>query len=165
MAGYLFIEGVKGQSTDAKHKDWIDLTTIQDGRIRPVNFTSSTNSGRTVGAVSQNDITCTKTADVSTPKLIEAVNLGTVYPMVKIDIVQSMGDKGGRSLTHQWELKNVIVTSHSFSAILNDKIAEPPQESISLNFTEGKWIYNKYKKDGGPDGQLFATWKCEEGTT
>jgi len=162
MSGYLFIQDVPGQSVDADHKDWINLTSISEGMSRPVVYGGS-GSTRNVSSVSHGDIVCTKESDKSTPKLIEAVCDGTVFKTVKIDLVQSLGEKK-RVPYLQWELKNVIVTSYSLSAALDQNSGSPPAESISLNFEEAKWIFTQYKKEGGKEGKVEATWKTEEGT-
>lgn len=164
MAGYLHIEGIPGQSKDAKHQNWINLQSIQEGISRPIAFGGS-GSQRNVGSASHSDIVCTKEMDKSTPKLIEAVSAGTTYPVVKIDLCQSLGKKDERPPYMQWELKQVIISSYSVSASLGDGIGTVPTESFSLNFEEAKWTFNEYDKDGNFKGKVEATWKVEEGTT
>lgn len=162
MAGYLFIENIPGQSVDADHKDWINLESISESMTRPVSYGGS-GSTRNVSSVQHGDIAVTKELDKSTPKLIEAVNAGTVNATVKIDLVQSLGDKNKRVPYLQWELKNVIITSYSISAHVGDGVV--PRESFTMNFEEAKWTYTQYSKKGEKEGKVESTWKVEEGNT
>ena len=162
MAAYLFIEGIEGQSVDADHKNWINLLSVSEGMSRPVSFGGS-GSSRNTSSVTHSDVSVVKEADKSTPKLIEAVNSGTTLATVKIDLVQSLGDKAKRLPYLQWELKNVLVTSYSISATGDGGV--PPTESLSFNFEEAKWIYTQYSKEGKNEGKVETTWKVEEGST
>ncbi|MEX1041302.1 MAG: type VI secretion system tube protein Hcp [Pirellulaceae bacterium] len=159
MAGYLKIEGVDGESVDADHKDWINLLSVSQSLNRPMNFGAS-GSSRHTSSVNCGDVICVKEADKSTPKLIEAICLGKVFPTVKLDLVQSIGDTK-RVPYMQWELKNVMVTDYSVGGETTS--GSPPTESVSLNFEEIKWIYTQYGKDGAKKGSVPVTWKVEEG--
>ena len=163
MAGYIFFDGIEGQSTDAEHKNWINLHTISTNISRMVTRGGS-GSSRNVQSAIFDDLICTKELDKSTPKLIEAVASGKTYPSVKLDLVQSLGDTSKRLPYLQYELKNTIVTNHSFSATVNDD-GTVPLESFSLNFEEIKVTFSQYGKDGAKQGKVEATWKLEEGKT
>lgn len=163
MAGYIFFDGIEGQSTDAEHKNWINLHTISTNISRMVTRGGS-GSSRNVQSAIFDDLICTKELDKSTPKLIEAVASGKTYPSVKLDLVQSLGDTSKRLPYLQYELTNTIVTNHSFSATVNDD-GTVPLESFSLNFEKIKVTFSQYGKDGAKQGKVEATWKLEEGTT
>lgn len=44
---YLQIDGIKGESQDDRHKDWIEITSAQWGVIQPKSATASTAGGHT----------------------------------------------------------------------------------------------------------------------
>lgn len=44
---YLFIEGIKGESTDSTHPGWIEVTSAQWGVKQPKSTTASTGGGHT----------------------------------------------------------------------------------------------------------------------
>lgn len=161
MAGYLKIGDIKGESTDAKHKDWINLLSVSQGVSRPMKAGVS-GSTRQRASVDCGDVVCVKEMDASTPKLISAICDGTNFGMVYIDLCTSTG-AAGRVPYFQWELHNVRVTSYDVSGAATDGAV--PTESFSLNFEEIKWTYDKMGKDGKSQGKLDATWKVEEGTT
>ncbi|MBX3421526.1 MAG: type VI secretion system tube protein Hcp [Pirellulaceae bacterium] len=156
MAGYLKIGDIKGESTDAKHKEWIDLESMSQGLSRP---TGGTNTSRNKGSVQCGDVVCTKRLDASTPKLIQAVCDGTNFKEVLIDVCSSQG-AGGRVPFFQWKLKNVRVSNYNLNGSANDSDL---YETLSLNYEAIDWIYDKMGKDGKSQGKVDATWKVEEG--
>ncbi|MEW4563974.1 type VI secretion system tube protein Hcp [Bremerella sp. JC770] len=163
MAGYIFFDAIPGESTDTEHKNWINLLSVSEGISRMVQRGKS-GSSRNIQSAIFDDLVCVKELDKSSPKIIESVASGKVHPVVKLDLCQSLGDKGKRLPYFQFELKNVIVTSYSFSASVDDD-GTVPTESFGMNFEEGKWTYNQYGKDGSNQGKVEATWKVEEGST
>lgn len=158
MAGYLSIGDIKGESKDSGHEEWIDIQSISQGLVRPIQPGAS-GQQRYKTSVSCGDIVCVKDMDASTPKLIEAVCDGTVFPEVKIDVTTSVGE-GKRKPYYQWVLKNVIVSSYDISGDPSSDFSE----SISLNYEEITWTYDKTGKDGKSKGKVEASWKTEEGT-
>lgn len=68
---YLQIDGIKGESQDDKHKDWIEITSAQWGVIQPRSATASTGGGHTAERCELRSITLTKLADLSSPILMQ----------------------------------------------------------------------------------------------
>jgi type VI secretion system secreted protein Hcp len=159
MAGYLKIGDIKGESVDKDHKDWINLLSVSQSLTRPMSAGIS-GSTRQRASVTCGDVVCVKEMDASTPKLIQAVCDGTVFPKVQIDLCTSTG-AGARVPYYQWELVNVMVSDYSVSGATDGP--EVPTESISLNYEEIQWTYDKMGKDGASKGKVDASWKVEEG--
>jgi type VI secretion system secreted protein Hcp len=90
MAGYLKIGDIKGESVDKDHKDWINLLSVSQSLTRPMSAGIS-GSTRQRASVTCGDVVCVKEMDASTPKLIQAVCDGTVFPKVQIDLCTSTG--------------------------------------------------------------------------
>lgn len=44
---YLQIDGIKGESQDSAHKDWIECTSVHWGILQPKSATASTGGGHT----------------------------------------------------------------------------------------------------------------------
>ena len=166
MAGYLKIGDIKGESTEPDHKEWINLTSVSQGLTRPM-ASGISGSSRQRASVTCGDVVVTKEMDASTPKLISAICDGTVFKEVKIDICTSTG-AAKRVPYFQWVLKNVMVTSFNVSGQIKSATdgAAPPviHETLSLNYEEIAWTYDKMGKDGKTQGKVDATWKVEEGT-
>lgn len=160
MAGYLKIGDIKGESTDASHKDWINLISISQGLTRPM-ASGISGATRQRASVSCGDVVCTKEMDASTPKLIQAVCDGENFPEVLIDVCTSTGGKE-RIPYFQWKLKEVRVSQYDVSGQAEE--GGIFHETISLNYEEIEWTYDKMGKDGKSQGKVDASWKVEEGT-
>ncbi len=160
MAGYLKIGDIKGESVDAAHKEWINLTSISQSLTRPM-ASGISGSTRQRASVTCGDVIVTKEMDSSTPKLIAAVCDGEDFKEVLIDVCTSTGGKQ-RVPYFQWKLKNVRVSSYNVSGQSDD--GGVFHETLSLNYEEISWTYDKMGKDGKSQGKVDATWKVEEGT-
>ena len=74
---FLKVDGIDGESTDANHTNWIELTSFSTGMSQPVS-TSSATGGRTAERVNIGDIVVTKTVDKASPSWRRhAVTAGT----------------------------------------------------------------------------------------
>jgi len=149
-AAYIKIEGIDGEATDAKHKEWIEVLSFSQSIHRG----DSGSSVRTTASVVFEDIVLTKELDKSSPKLAESVATGKVIPKVEFELTSSAG------IYYKYELTNVMVTSYSVSGTADDR----PIEQVSLNFEQIKTTYTEYGSDGSKKGNVETTWKVEEGT-
>lgn len=160
MAAYLQIGDIKGEATDKNHKDWIEVLSVSQGVSRPMSAgTSNATSQRNRSAATLGDIVCVKVVDASSAKLAEAVCDGKNFDTVKLDICTSVGDDS-RKPYFQWELKNVFITHYDISGSTTDSAA--PTETISLNYAQIRWIYDKIGKDGKSQGKVEAGWDVHE---
>jgi len=149
-AAYIKFDGVDGEATDAKHKEWIEVLSFSQSIHRG----DSGSSVRTTASVVFEDIVLTKELDKSSPKLAESVATGKVIPKVEFELTSSAGTY------YKYELTNVMVTSYSVSGTADDR----PIEQVSLNFEQIKTTYTEYGSDGSKKGNVETTWKVEEGT-
>ena len=149
-AAYLKFDGVDGEATDAKHKEWIEVLSFSQSIHRG---DSGSSAGFSAGAVFE-DIVITKELDKSSPKLAESVATGKHIPKVEFELTSSAGTY------YKYELTNVMVTSYSISGDADER----PTEQISLNFEEIKTTYTKYGADGSKKGNVEYTWNVEEAT-
>ncbi len=69
---FLKIDKVPGESTDDKHKEWIELLSFQHGMTQPVSGVASTAGGRSAERVDIQDLCFTKWLDKASPKLYAA---------------------------------------------------------------------------------------------
>jgi type VI secretion system secreted protein Hcp len=151
-AAYIKFDGVDGEATDSKHKEWIDVLSFQQAITRA----DSSSSARARASAVFHDIVITKELDKSSPKIAEAIAMGMVYPSVEFEITDS-----SRAAYLKYELKNVMVTSYSISGSANDV----PVEEISLNYEEIKVTYTENDSSGQSKGNVEYSWKVEEGTS
>ena len=102
---FLKIEGVRGESTDNDHMDWIDVLSSSGSLTRPRSGVTGTSRSR--GTVSMGEITVTKQIDKASPKLNEALCEGTHIPEIKIEMTGTAGS--GQSTIYT--LKDVVISS------------------------------------------------------
>jgi type VI secretion system secreted protein Hcp len=77
---YLQIEGIKGESQDDKHKDWIEVRGVHWGIHQPRSATASTAGGHTAERVEMSDISFSKLADLASPILAQNCAAGKTLP-------------------------------------------------------------------------------------
>ena len=148
---YLYFDDIKGESTDANHKDWIEVTSYR----QPITRTAS-GAGRSGGAVSE--ITITKRVDAASPKLYEAIHSGTHLKEAVIELVHA----GGKTPFLVIKLTDVVISS-ALDDAETAGAAQFPMETISLNYTKIQWTYTRQKPDGTAAGTVAAGWDVAQG--
>ena len=153
MPAFVKLGDIKGQATDADHKDWILIESMSApiSRSIPAN---ARDQQRTQGSTSLGDVVLVRELDKSSTKLAEACANGTFFPEVQIDLCATVGNKQEPYLTYK--MKNCIVTSYSFHG--NASGSPLPTEQVSLGYTEIEWTYivlnpETGKKEGNVPGK------------
>ncbi len=150
---YLQIDGIKGESTDDKHRDWIEVQSVQWGVTQPKSATASTGGGHTAERCEHEDITLAKLADLSSPILAQVCSSGKTIPRAKIEFMRADG-QGERIKYFEIELTNVLVGSVSPHVSEGDIM----KECIGLKFSRIKWTYTQQKVSGGAGGNTSGGW-------
>ena len=153
-AAYIKFDGVDGETQDKDHKGWSDLNSLSQELYQ---LGSEAASSRTRGDVVLGDIIVVKELDKSSPKLAESVATGKVFPKVEIQFTQSSSDSK-KLAYYAYELKNVMITSYSFSGG-----SEIPTEDFSFHFEELKGTYTEIDSSGKSKGTVVFTWNKETG--
>jgi type VI secretion system secreted protein Hcp len=167
---FLQIDGIPGESTDDRHKDWIELLSYDHKVVQPTSATRSSAGGGSTGRSQHHDYVITKYVDKASPKLFEAVASGKHFSKAKIEICRA----GGSQVKFmEITLEEVIISrvqQESFSAetaanIPKEKIIENfPTESVSLNYGKIEWVYTQQKrKDGSGGGNVTAKYDVTAG--
>ena len=81
---YLQIDGIKGESTDSEHKDWIEVVSFSHSISQPASA-NATAGGGTSGRCKHEDFVITKYVDLASPKLYEACSSGKHIKKVVIE--------------------------------------------------------------------------------
>ena len=69
---YLQITGIKGESTDDKHKDWIEILSFNWGVSQMASASQSTSGGGTSQRAAFQDLSIVKMMDSASPLLFKA---------------------------------------------------------------------------------------------
>jgi type VI secretion system secreted protein Hcp len=151
---FIKIDGVPGESTDDKHKDWIELIGYAHGISQPASSTVSTAGGATAGRVNMQDFSITKFLDKASPKLAELCCTGKHIKDVTIELCRAGGDK-----LKYMEIKMEEVIIASVGANGAPKGENFPTETVGFNFGKIKWTYTQQKRaDGSGGGNVTGGW-------
>ena len=150
---YLQIDGIKGESMDDKHKDWIECTSVAWGVTQPRSATASTGGGHTAERCEHQEIALTKLADLASPILLQTCSAGKTIPKAKLEFMRADG-QGERVKYFEIELENVLIGAVSPSVAEGSII----QEQVGLKFSKIKWKYTQQKVSGGAGGNTSGGW-------
>jgi type VI secretion system secreted protein Hcp len=150
---YLQIDGIKGESTDDKHKDWIECTSVNWGVSQPRSATASTGGGHTAERCVHEEVEFTKLADLASPILLQTCSAGKTIPKAKLEFMRADG-QGDRIKYFEIELENVLIGS------VKPEVKEGSiiQEVVGLKFSKIKWKYTQQKVTGGAGGNTSGGW-------
>jgi type VI secretion system secreted protein Hcp len=136
MSAFLKLEGLDGEATDSKHKNWIKMQSMSSPVFRSIAEGAKDNE-RSRGTTTLGDIVIVRQLDKSSPKLAEACATGKPISKGQIDFCSQANNKEEPYLTYT--LENCIVSSYSFHG---DGSGSPvPTEEITINFTKIEWKY------------------------
>lgn len=155
MDAYLQIGDIKGESTDDKHRGWIEVTHATWSVNQPRATSASTAGGLTVGRAELSTVAFQKLADISSPLLLQHCAMGKTIPKAKLEFMRA--DSNGNPVRYfEMELENVLVSgvtpSSGDSGILT--------EQVHLAFSKAKWKYTKQGIAGGAEGSTAGGWDC-----
>jgi type VI secretion system secreted protein Hcp len=150
---YLQIDGIKGESADDRHKDWIECKSVSWGVLQPKSATSSTGGGHTAERCEHTEIALTKLADLASPVLLQTCSSGKTIPKAKFEFMRADG-QGERVKYFEIELENVLIGSISPAVSEGDFMSE----NVGLKFSKVKWKYTQQKIGGGAGGNTSGGW-------
>lgn len=138
---------IKGESTDAKHSDEIEVLSFSWG---VTNLASSgSGGGAGAGKATFKDLSIIHNIDKASPKLLEACATGT--HLKDATITQRKAGKGQQEYLII-KMNDVIITAvtHDSSA----EAAELAPETVSLTFAKVDFEYRPQKPDGSLDAGI-----------
>jgi type VI secretion system secreted protein Hcp len=148
---FLQIDGIEGESTDAKHKGWIDVESWSWGEAQT--GTLHTGSGAGAGKVAFQDFHFTTRVSKASPKLFLACASGQHLKEARL-VARRAGKDQQEYLT--WTFSDVLVSSYQTGGV--EESNEPARDSVSLNVTKAKVEYRAQKADGTLDAPISAGW-------
>jgi type VI secretion system secreted protein Hcp len=150
---YLQIEGIKGESADSQHKDWIECLDVHFGIDQPRSPVASTAGGHTSARAEFDDVVVSKLADLSTPLLLQHCAMGKTIPKAKFEMFRADGN-GERVKYFEMVLENVLIGSIKPSLTATGGM----QEHFQLKFAKVNWKYTQQKISGGAGGSTAGGW-------
>ena len=147
----LELDGIKGESSDKKHKDTIEIESFSWGVSRQ--GTLSSGGGGGAGKVSISEITVTKLVDKSSPLLFKRAATGQHIKKAVLFVRKAGGEQQDYM---KITLEDLLVSS--FKTAPSKSSNSVPLESVSLNFTKIEFSYAPQKPDGSLGAPLTATY-------
>jgi len=152
---YLQIGDIKGESTDDRHKNWIEVKDVTGAVHQPRAASVSTAGGMTSGRASLSDITFKKLADISSPALQQHCAMGKTIPKAVFEFMRADGD--GKPIPYyKITLENVMISGVTFDSGADATI----EELVHLAYSQIKWEYVKQGIRGGAEGSTLGGWDC-----
>ena len=157
---YLQIDGIKGESADSTHKDWIECKSVQWEVLQPKSATASSAGGHTAERTEHKEIVIAKLADLSTPLLLQTCSSGKTIPKAKFEFLRADG-QGERIKYFEIELENVLISSVAPQVQPGGILSE----HVSIKYSKVKWKYTQQKIGGGSGGNTSGGWDLSANKT
>lgn len=149
MAIYIKFDGIDGEVVENKHEKWTEISSFSVSAHKPGN--GKTGALRVAGTTEFHDISISKNADKTSPKLLKAMAEGKSFDKVEIHYVTTTKD-GPNAIT-KYEIKNVYITGLDQSTH-----GDRPAENLTLNYEEFKVMQTPVKPDGSLDADVEFAW-------
>jgi type VI secretion system secreted protein Hcp len=146
---FLKIDGIQGESTDAKHKDEIEVLSWSWGETQE--RAPSPSGGGGTGKVAMTDLHVSASISKASPQLLLACASGK-----HIKSAVLTGRKAGKAQAEflTFSLSDVLVSGYQTGG----SVAEAPLDSISLNFSKIEVSYKAQTAKGTLAPAVRAGW-------
>jgi type VI secretion system secreted protein Hcp len=151
---FLKIDGVPGESADAKHKGEIQLESFGWGEANPAG--PGMGGGGGAGKVQMQDLVVTMVVSKASPKLLLACASGKHYKEAVLTV-----RKAGKSQQEYFiiKLKDIVVTSYQTGGSAQSDLIV---DQASLGFSTIEMDYRPQKADGSLDVAITAGWDLKQ---
>jgi type VI secretion system secreted protein Hcp len=147
---YLKIDGVEGESTDAKHANEIDVESWSWGETQ--SGTAGHGGGGGAGKVTMQDFHFVMRVNKATPKLMLACASGEHIKKVDLTCRKAGGEQQEYM---KISMADVLISSYQTGGSAGDVI---PMDQVSLNFSKIEFEYKSQKADGTLDSPVKTGW-------
>jgi type VI secretion system secreted protein Hcp len=149
---FLKLEGVDGESTDDKHKDWIEIDSFSWGlgEIIGEDSTQPRGGGGAAGKVQIQDFSFVKKIDKASPVLMLSCATGQ-HMKEGVLIGRKAGDKPLEYL--KIKLTDILISGYQTGGSSGDVV---PTDQFSLNFAKIEFSYTPQDPRGG-EGKTITT--------
>lgn len=144
FGAFFYLNGIPGDSTDSRHRDWMDVLVVSNRVEGPTNLTRPV----------FHEFCLQKWLDKASPSLDLACARGQVFPNARLEFVQT---NGTRLKFYQIDLTNVVVTRMETSGQGRSSDGKP-QEAVQLSYEVIAWTYTQFDLAGQPKADFSAYW-------
>jgi type VI secretion system secreted protein Hcp len=147
---FIKIDDIKGESTDEKHKDLIEVISWSWGMTQT--GSSHVGTGAGTGKVDVQNLTITKWIDTASPALIKLCCKGKAFDKATL-YIRKAGDKPIEYV--KLELYNGLIAQVAIAGAGGD---DRFTENVSLNFAAFKYYYTPQSAKGAAGAEIPAAW-------
>ncbi len=152
---FLKIDGIEGESADAKHKNEIDVESWSWGATQSGTF--SMGGGGGAGKVSMQDMHFVAKMSKASPKLLLANASGQHIKTAVLTLRKAGTDQQEFA---KFTLSDVLVSSYQTGGSASGSIV--PMDQFSLNFAKIEKEYKEQKADGTLGGAVKVGWDLKQ---
>ena len=144
MAGdcFLKIDGIPGESTDEKHKEWIEILSFSHGVSQMVSGERSTGGAASAERCTHQDLSIVKSLDKASPTLDLFCCEGRHIDKVTLELCRAAGEK---EKYMEYKMEKVLITSVS----IGGGGGGLPTESVTFNYGKLTWNYIQLDHETG----------------
>src|SRR5438105_5337 len=151
---FLKIATVPGESTDDKHKDWIEIQSYHWAASQATGGAASQSGAMSGQRVDIQDFAVVKQLDKASPKLFLSCCTGEHIADVTLELCRAGGDKQ-KYMTYK--MSDVLVSGVRPGGATGTGDGLPLEE-VSFRFGKMQLEYIPIDKTGKPQGQVPAGW-------
>jgi type VI secretion system secreted protein Hcp len=149
---FLRIEGITGDSRDAKHAGWMDVVSFSWG------VTMTPSSGTTMSRPLFTDLILTKPMDRASPVLLVSCASGKRFPTAVLQLVRT-GEM--RVVFMEYTLSDVMLTAYQPAG---QGAEDQPLEALNLNAARIVTKYTPVAADGSAGTAITGGWDLRANT-
>lgn len=159
---YIQIDGVKGQSQDKDHKDWVELISYTHNLAQPINNpTAGTTGRRPQGRAEWEDLVIVKQQDLASPLLAHLCASGNYIKKAELHLMAA-GAAGTNTRNNYMKILLEDLYVSKYNSRLESSTNRPIEE-IHLNFGKIKWEFTPDVK-GKKESPIVKGWNRDENT-
>lgn len=148
MASNMYIKftpELKGESTDANHKDWIEILSWNHSFNQPTSPVRTSAGGGTVERANHSNLSFTKYLDSATDDLLKNLWVGKTLDNATLECYRSDGATNNAVKYLEVKMEMVVISNYSISAGPGDI----PVENVSLDYGKVTYTYTPQAEDKG----------------
>ncbi|MGL5734517.1 MAG: Hcp family type VI secretion system effector [Beijerinckiaceae bacterium] len=154
---FLKIDGIEGESGDAKHKNEIELESWSFGASNSGSFGHGMGGG--TGKVSMQDFHFVMKMNKATPNLFLSCSSGKHIPKAVLTC-RKAGTEDGPQEYFVVTFEDLLISSYQTGG--SQGSGAYPSEQISFNFTKIKMDYKMQDEKGIPGKSVIAGWDTKK---
>ena len=155
---FLKIDGVDGESTDAKHKGEIEILSFHWGVSQAITGTVSSAGTFSGQRADLTALSVVKQLDKASPKLAQACAAGDHMKSATLTLCRAGGDKQPYM---KYKLSDVLLESVRTGGASSGEGGVPTEE-VGLRYGKIEFEYTVIGTDGKPAGTVPGGWNLKE---